>query len=157
MKKIEFVKIIAPVAEYYGRTLTDAAIMLYFEEAKQIQAEAFEYLIRMHIRDPEQGAFYPTLAHVLSQAQNKTEIARIAGIAFDQDSSIDGTGRFDRNSETKQQLEIRRKHYVDRQVQLSAKRNPAEIVAYSPNVPIELKREMLVAIQMDHKKKLESL
>lgn len=146
MTKTDFVKIIAPVAEYYGRTLSDAALQVYYEAAKEISAQAFEHLVRMHIAHPEQGRFFPTLAHVAAQAGEESDIARQAGIDFDNEPNIDGTGWFDCNHETKHDREQRRRKYIAKCVDQWRSAPALERIAHSENIPIRYRTPMLKAI-----------
>lgn len=146
MKKTDFVKIIFPLCEYYGKTLSDAAIALYFEAAKDIDTQAFEYLVKLHLADPDQGKFFPTLAHIVGQASNETDIKRQAAIEFDENPRIDGTSPFDLQKESRDHLEARRRKYISEVVDDWKDSSMIERIAYSDRVPVQLKGEILLKL-----------
>jgi len=146
MNKSEFIEIIIPLAEYYGKTLTDAAMMVYFEAAKFIDALAFQHLVKMHMTDPDQGKFFPTLAHIVGQASDEKTVSRQAGIAFDKNPKIDGTSGFDVKKESKQQLETRRRHWIASQSDDWKSASAIERIAFSEKIPLEYKTNMLISL-----------
>lgn len=155
MNKTEFTKIIFPICEYYGKTLSDAAIALYFDAAKEIDSSAFEHLVKLHLADPDQGKFFPTLAHIVSQASNETDIKRQAAIDFDKNPRIDGTSPFDLQKETRDQREARRRKFITEIVDDWKDASMLERVAYSERVPAHLKGEMLLKLGGEYIKALE--
>tara|TARA_R110002049_G_scaffold282589_2_gene462421 strand:- start:3268 stop:3747 length:480 start_codon:yes stop_codon:yes gene_type:complete len=156
MKKSEFVKIIFPVCEYYGRTLSESATTLYFEAAKDIDAKAFEFLINSHIADPDQGKFFPTLAHVTAQASSESDIKMQAAIEFDSNPKIDGISTFDFQKETKEQEDARRRKYIANVVDGWKGSTSLERIAYSEKVPESLKGEILMKLTSQSIDALES-
>ena len=115
MNKEQFLKIMLPTGEYYGKKITDGLINVYFNQVKEINCALFEALVKNHMADPEQGQFWPTFAHLIKQVGNESDIATQAGIDFDGDSTVDGSLSFDRQRETTIQTAQRRKRYIDSQ------------------------------------------
>lgn len=114
MNIAEFTKILLPITELYGRTLSPAAIQVYFEDVELLDAETFKTLLKHH-RASEQGKFWPTFSHLIAQAGTEDDVCAKAGIEFDHDSSIDKSiSTFDRASETTFQTVARRKRYIER-------------------------------------------
>ena len=158
MTKQEFIQIIVPVSEYYGRAMTEAAIKVYYQVAKDIDAPAFEHLINLHIADPDQGMFFPTLSHLSAQASCEADIKRQASIEFEANPSIDGTIPFDVKAEKKEHREARKRNFVSKQLDEWKGRTAIERIAYSDRVPDQLKVGMLMKLsaevinKLDHKK-----
>lgn len=147
MTKTEFLKIILPLAEYYhGKTMQDAVAEVYYRAAKDLPADVFEALIKMHIADPDQGRFFPTFAHVIAQAGTEPDIAAHAGIAFDKKPGIDGTGSFDCQNESQHTRSTRRARYVQRVVAQWKESSAVEKMANSPRLQESLKLEMRNAV-----------
>tara|TARA_R110001599_G_scaffold339851_1_gene559737 strand:- start:28582 stop:29061 length:480 start_codon:yes stop_codon:yes gene_type:complete len=156
MKKAEFIKIIFPVCEYYVRTLSESAITLYFEAAKDIDAKAFEHLVKMHLGDPDQGKFFPTLAHIAAQASSESDVKRQAALEFDSNPKIDGTPAFDLQKESKDQREARRRNFIASVTDDWKDASMLERIAYSEKVPEVLKGEMLMKLSHDAINALEA-
>lgn len=156
MDKREFAQAIAPVAEYYGRNLTDAAVAVYYRAAKHLDLELFEHLLEQHISDPAQGKFFPQFAHLLDQAGNEEDVARQAAIAFDHNPKIDGTGWFDANQESKAQTDARRKRYIALQIERWKKSTPLKRLADSPRLPESLRISAEKALEHSPNLKLEA-
>lgn len=112
MKRENFARIITPVFEYYARQVTDAAIAVYFEAIKELDEKTFEQCLWRHVRDPNQGQFFPTAAHIVAQICNDATISARLNSNFDSDPCIDGTSRFDAARESHTQRDIRRKRYI---------------------------------------------
>lgn len=146
MNKTEFIEIIAPLAEYYGKTLTDAAVMVYFQASKEIDANAFQHLINLHMGDPDQGKFFPTLAHLAGQASDEKTVTRQAGIEFDTNPRADGSSTFDIQQESKYQLDIRRKRFIANVVEEWSAASTVERIACSEKIPLEYREPMLIAL-----------
>ncbi len=134
MNKNEFKQSIALVAEYYSKTLTDGLVAVYFDNVSDLPIEVFDLLLKKHIAS-EQGKFWPTFSHLLEQAGTESDEATRAGIEFDKNTGIDGTGHFDRNQETQFKTAERRKRYIKSQQLAWKKTTPAEKLATSILLP----------------------
>ena len=113
MNKKEFTEVILPVTELYSRVFSAAALQLYFEDVQSLDAETFSALLKKH-RATEQGKFWPTFSHLVDLAGTENDAGAKAGIEFDKNTGIDGTGSFDRNQETQIKTATRRKNWVER-------------------------------------------
>jgi hypothetical protein len=63
-QRAEFYTVIASTAELFNRTLTDAAIELWWSALSDLSLEALKQGISKHLRDPQRGKFMPTPADV---------------------------------------------------------------------------------------------
>lgn len=113
MNIADFTKTIFPVTELYSKTLSAAAIQLYFEDVEFLDAETFRSLLKKH-RASEQGKFWPTFSHLIDLAGTENDAGVKAGIDFDNNLKIDGTGHFDIANETVIKRASRRKIWVER-------------------------------------------
>ncbi|KZZ72372.1 hypothetical protein A3765_28610 [Oleiphilus sp. HI0130] len=154
MNKHEFISVIAPLAEYYGRNLTDAAIAVYYAAARDIDLATFEHLAQCHVADPEHGMFFPTLAHLLAQTGSEKDVTRLAGEAFDKFPDIDGTSSFERNQEKKFDTEARRKKYIASQVLRWKNLTPIERIAESVMLPKALRNGAITMLENQSQTKL---
>ena len=143
MTRDEFVSIIMPVSEYYSRPLGDAAIEVYYSAAKEIPAAAFEFLVKRHMNDPVNGKYWPTLAHVLAQASDQSDIEREAAIEFENNPKIDGTGWFDLNQETRHQRELRKRQYIIKRVTGWQNASMIERIAHCERIPLSARKPAL--------------
>ena len=140
MNRQEFVKIIAPISEYYaGKPMADAAIEVYFDLAKSLPADIFDHLIRFHMTDPDQGRFFPTMAHVMAQAGTESDAKAQAGIEFDRNTGIDGTSSFDRKQESMSAKASRRNAYIARSVAEWRESDPVSRIINSARIPEQMK------------------
>lgn len=155
MNSIEFSKIIGPVAEYYDRNLSESAVAVYFQLVKDLDAEAFQHMINLHMTDPEQGMYFPTMAHLTAQVSTSKDVIREAGIAFENNPQIDGTGGFDLNRESAYDREQRKRAYIDTQVNEWKSASVLERIGYSDRVPDNLKGELLMKLGHNRNKLLE--
>jgi hypothetical protein len=155
MNKTDFVKIIFPVAEYYGRTLSEMAITLYYEAAKEIDAPVFEHLIKMHLSDPDQGRFFPAFAHVVAQASSEASTRIEAGAEFDSNPMIDGADSFRVKNESIEGRETRKRAFISNVLNDYRNASVVERIAYSDKVPESLKGEMLMRLTDNTIKALE--
>ena len=124
MNNIDFVKIMTPAADYYGKSLTGGLAKVYFNLVKDLDAIVLDALLTKHMSDPNQGMFWPTFAHLMAQAGTESDTAIQAGIDFDKNTGIDGTGSFDRRQESQIATASRRKKWIER-AKLEWKETPA--------------------------------
>lgn len=144
MNRKEFVMIIAPVSEYYsGKPMTDAAIEVYFELAKELPADIFEHLIKLHMKDSDHGRFFPTMAHVMAQAGTDADAKAQAGIEFDRNPGIDGTCSFDRRQESMTATAARKNAYISRRVAEWKESDSVSKIINSPRIPEKMKTDYL--------------
>lgn len=143
MNKKEFLETIVPVAEYYGRAMSEAAFAVYYESCKHLNRATFDHLVRAHIADPDHGRYFPTFSHLVAQAGDEKDIARQAGVAFDDRPNIDGTGWFDVQQESKSDRDARKRRYVARCVDEWKGRSAIERIAHSSRLPDNLKQHAI--------------
>ena len=115
MNKQDFIKVILPVSEYYSKTLTDGLVEVYYMQVKDWDLSLFEEMIKKHIQDPSDGRYWPTIAHLVSQAGTEASVGVKAGIAFDEDPTIDGCSSYDSAGESKYDRASRRKIFIEKQ------------------------------------------
>lgn len=140
----EFLKIMLPVQEYYRQTLSKPALTIYHQTAQELPADLFESLIRKHIADPEQGKFFPTFSHVISQAGNENDIRARASAEFDKNPCVDGTIKFDAHKETVSMRAERKRRYVDQQVSDWRQSTPMQRLArYSKSIGLSRQNMVL--------------
>jgi len=86
--KPRFVTVLAGVAEYYGRDLSEGVIGLYWQGLKQYDLRAVEKALWDHTQNPDSGQFMPKIADVTRNLQGRTTDQ--ASIAW---SKVDGAVR----------------------------------------------------------------
>jgi len=98
----------------YNRDITDNLVTLWYARFSTLPTEAFVYALSAHIDDPDEGRFFPTVAHVLKHIIGTEADAEARyGIAFDDDPGCDGLPTFDQQRETIPQRAGRRKIWVE--------------------------------------------
>lgn len=70
--KSRFLLIMTGIAEYYGKTLSQAVIRLYWEGLKQYDLQAVEKSLWTHTQDPDSGQFMPKIADVAKYLKGRT-------------------------------------------------------------------------------------
>lgn len=116
MNREQFLEIILPIQEYYGRNMTKPALELYFKSVESWSVEVFGQLVEKHVSDPEQGQFFPTKAHLIRLCVNESDIRTKAAEAFDKNPMIDGTLKYDTYRENYDQRETRKRRYINKKL-----------------------------------------
>lgn len=98
----------------YNREITDNHLKLYWAQFKDFSDEDFQVAVNDHMTDPEQGKFWPTVAHLmLSLCGCEMDVRVAAATAFDNNPRIDGCASFDASHETHQMRELRKKRFIE--------------------------------------------
>ena len=126
MNKQDFLKALLPVGEYYSKNFTDGLIAVYYEQAKELDSNTFESLIKKHMSDTDQGRFWPTFAHLAAQAGTEDDVMTQSGIDFDNNPKIDGTISFHLARESVNDRAGRRKIYSSKKRLEWKKTDPVE-------------------------------
>lgn len=134
MDRQEFLEILLPVAELYGKKLGEAALTEYYKDVEFLNSDDFRYLMKKHRKDPDQGKYFPIAPHLLSQASNEQSVKTQAGIEFDKNPKIDGTISFDVQKETYAQRAERRRRYVGKLVESWKAQSSAEKINGQKNL-----------------------
>lgn len=139
MNRQEFVQVMIPVAQYYTKELTDSLIKIYYAQASELSVEAFEYLINMHMKDPDQGRFFPTFAHLIAQGGTEDDIKVEAKKIFDNNPCIDGIGSYQAKLESIDKRNARRSAYIRSYVSEWKECTSLEKLAFSKRIPDNIK------------------
>ena len=131
MNKKEFIEVMYPVAQYYDRKLSDELVKMYYALVKQLSKQTLEALTLKHMQDPDHGQFFPTFAHLTNQAANEKGLKRQAGLEFDDNPGIDGSGHWEVNHETTFQRQERRRRYIDNKLERFHSQNAIERIQTS--------------------------
>lgn len=70
--KGRFLTLMTGIAEYYGKTLSQQVIRLYWEGLKQYDLQAVEKALWTHTQDPDSGQFMPKIADVAKYLKGRT-------------------------------------------------------------------------------------
>lgn len=82
---IRFSQILFGVAEYYGKTLSDGVVELYWQGLRQFDLPAVERALWDHTQNPDCGQFMPKIADVVRALQGRTaDQASLAWTKVDQ-------------------------------------------------------------------------
>jgi hypothetical protein len=71
--KKRFVTILTGIADYYGKTLSDGVIGLYWQGLLQYDLAAVEKALWEHTQNPDNGQFMPKIADVTRGLQGRTQ------------------------------------------------------------------------------------
>ena len=114
MNKQQFLMALLPVGEYYGKTLTDGLIQVYYDKVKEWDACTFETMLSKHIDCPSQGFRWPTVAHLSMLLGTPASVNVDACAAFDNNPLIDGFSSFDANRESIHSRNQRKKAFANK-------------------------------------------
>ena len=121
-----------PVGEYYGKTLTDGLIQVYYDQVKEWDADMFETMLSKHINCPSQGCYWPTVAHLSSQLGTPASVNASACVAFDNNPLIDGFSSFDASRESIHDRNQRKKAFANKKAnEFSAMTTQEKITLFS--------------------------
>ena len=67
-----FASILTGVSDYYGKTLSDGVLRLYWEGLKQYDMQAVEQSLWKHTQNPDNGQFMPKISDVTRMIQGTT-------------------------------------------------------------------------------------
>lgn len=82
---IRFAQILMGVAEYYGKSLSDGVVELYWQGLRQFDLKAVERALWDHTQNPDHGQFMPKIADVVRALQGRTaDQASLAWTKVDQ-------------------------------------------------------------------------
>lgn len=70
--KKRFATLLAGMADYYGKSLSNGVISLYWQGLKQYDIEAVEKALWEHTQNPDSGQFMPKIADVTRNLQGRT-------------------------------------------------------------------------------------
>ncbi|MBR7747437.1 DUF6475 domain-containing protein [Undibacterium baiyunense] len=71
--QVKFVTILTGIADYYGKTLAQGVIELYWQGLRQYDIEAVEKALWEHTQNPDNGQFMPKIADVTRTLQGRTQ------------------------------------------------------------------------------------
>jgi len=71
--KKRFATLLAGIADYYGRELSNGVIALYWQGLQHIDIEAVEKALWDHTQNPDAGQFMPKIADVVRSLQGRTQ------------------------------------------------------------------------------------
>jgi hypothetical protein len=148
VNKEQFLKIILPTASYYSKEMPSELITIYFNQAHEIDAEAFEFLINQHMKDSDQGRFFPTFAHLIAQAGTESQIKVEAGRLFEKNPLIDGYSSYDAQRESVEKRESRKRRFVSEYLEDWKDSTPIEKIAFSEKIPESYKIESVQAAKL---------
>lgn len=132
-----------PVAEYYSKEMPECLIKIYYEQAKELSVECLEFLISMHMKDPDQGRFFPTFAHLLAQAGTENDIKAEAHKAFDKNPCIDGVCSYEVRHESIDKRNLRRSAYIRNYVSDWKDCSEIEKISFSTRIPEEITKQLI--------------
>lgn len=70
--KGRFVTLLSGIADYYGKTLSDGVIGLYWQGLRQYDLPAVEKALWEHTQNPDNGQFMPKIADITRNLQGRT-------------------------------------------------------------------------------------
>lgn len=70
--KGRFVTLLSGIADYYGKTLSDGVIGLYWQGLRQYDLSAVEKAMWEHTQNPDNGQFMPKIADITRNLQGRT-------------------------------------------------------------------------------------
>jgi hypothetical protein len=71
--QVKFVTILTGIADYYGKTLAQGVIELYWQGLRQYDIGAVEKALWEHTQNPDNGQFMPKIADVTRNLQGRTQ------------------------------------------------------------------------------------
>ena len=71
--KKRFATLLAGIADYYGKELSNGVIALYWQGLQHIDIEAVEKALWEHTQNPDAGQFMPKIADVVRSLQGRTQ------------------------------------------------------------------------------------
>lgn len=71
--KKRFATLLAGIADYYGKELSNGVIALYWQGLQHIDIEAVEKALWEHTQNPDAGQFMPKIADVVRALQGRTQ------------------------------------------------------------------------------------
>jgi hypothetical protein len=74
----EFSAFLLAIAEVYNRKLTDSAVMIYFDALRDLEFPAIRGAVKLHCQNPEEGRFFPLVAHIRGRICKPEKTALIA-------------------------------------------------------------------------------
>lgn len=74
-EKFRFVSAITVLADYYGKTLSDGSIGLYWQGLQNYGMDQIERAIGLHLQNPDTGAFMPKIADIVKMIDGTTQDA----------------------------------------------------------------------------------
>jgi len=113
MKKITITQQLTMISEIYRQPVSKELPNIWLTEFESLPDEFLVKAIQDHIRDPDQGRFWPTPAHLYAtQIYSDRKIKALAAEDFDENPRIDGADShqiasenyFDRNQRKRQHI-----------------------------------------------------
>jgi len=74
----EFTSFLLAIAEVYGKKMSDASVVIYFEALKDCEFTDIRRGFKLHCEDPEEGRFMPLPAHIRGRICKPSKTGLIA-------------------------------------------------------------------------------
>lgn len=118
----------------YRTEIAQVQVSLFYEFLKDITIEQFEAAIYAHMVDPDEGKYFPTAAHIISQLTGTEKLVKAkAADNFNENPGIDGAVSFDVQRESHYDRDARKRAYILHQVGQWSQGDLKQRIQYAEN------------------------